>query len=101
MTLTGEELLVVVCLGAAALALWVFARFPTLGPRRPLGVILAIGFGWASLSVAGKLFDAVSGYGDYGVLVGVVGVILPALTLAFWVSGCALRAIRDILGTGR
>jgi low temperature requirement protein LtrA len=91
-------ILVSFCLGCAALALWVLVRFPALGPRRPTSVILAVLAVGVGLSLAGALFDAVTKLGGYGVALALVAVVLPVLTGAFWVTGCALRALAGMPG---
>ncbi len=94
----GSEILLFFCLGCAALALWALARFPALGPRRPRAVIVAVLAVVAGFPLAGSLFDAVVGLGRYGGFVGLLAVVLPILTAAFWVSGCVLRMIAETPG---
>jgi hypothetical protein len=94
----AHVILVSFCLGAAALALWLLARFPKVGPQRPATVVLAVLAVAAGLTVAGPLFDAATGLGSYGVAVALLAVVLPALTGAFWVSGCVLRALAGLPG---
>jgi hypothetical protein len=94
----GHLILLSFCLGGAALALWLLARFPTVGPRRPVTIILAVLGVGVGLSVAGSLVDTVSELGSYGVALALLAVVLPALTLSFWVSGCVLRALAGMPG---
>jgi hypothetical protein len=94
----GHVILMSYCLGGAALALWLLARFPSAGPRQPATVILAVLAVGVGLSVAGSLFDAVIELGRYGVAVALLSVVLPSLTAAFWVSGCVLRALAGMSG---
>jgi len=94
----GNTILLGFCLGSAALALWLLVRFPNAGPRRLTSVIAAvIGVGVA-LSVAGPVFQALIGLGGLAIPLALLVVVLPALTLAFWVSGCLLRALAELPG---
>jgi hypothetical protein len=98
----GTEILVFFCLGCAALALWVLARFPALGPRRPTAVVLAVvGIAIALKIVGPPLLSVATGLGRIGPLVALLAVVLPLLTVAFWVSGCALRALAETPGFRR
>jgi hypothetical protein len=97
----GDELLATYCLGGAAIALWILARFPKLGPRRPVAVIVGLAAGWGGLSLAAALLGFASSHGRFGVLVGLVAIVFPALTAAFWVAGCALRALAEMPLTRR
>lgn len=89
------------CLGGAALALWLLARFPTVGPRRPFTVVAAVLAVGVALSIAGELIQPVIALGRFGPAVALLLVVLPALTGAFWVSGCALRALAAMPGLRR
>jgi pimeloyl-ACP methyl ester carboxylesterase len=94
----GNTILVGFCLGGAALALWLLVRFPDAGPRRLTSVIAAvIGVG-VVLSVATPVFQAVIGLGGLAIPLALLVIVLPALTLAFWVSGCLLRALAELPG---
>lgn len=97
----GGVILLLFSLGCAALALWTLVRFPELGPRRPVAVILAVVALVVSMKVAGALFDAVVALGQYGVAIALLVVVLPALTGAFWVSGCVLRTLAETPGLRR
>jgi hypothetical protein len=94
----GAAILFLFCLGCAALALWVLARFPALGPRRPMAVILAVLAVVIGLRVAGPLFDAATGLGHFGPFLALLALVLPLLTSAFWVSGCVLRLLAGAPG---
>jgi len=97
----GDAILAFFCLGGAALALWLLARFPTAGPRRPITVMVAVFGVMVALSVAGQLVDPVFALGRFGPAVALLAIVLPALTCAFWVSGCALRALAGTPGVRR
>ena len=97
----GDAILAFFCLGGAALALWLLARFPTAGPRRPITIMATVFGVMVALSVAGQLVSPVFALGRFGPLVALLAIVLPALTGAFWVSGCALRALADAPGVRR
>jgi hypothetical protein len=97
----GHAILALFSLGGAALALWLLARFPTAGPRRPFTVMAAILAVFVALSIAGALVAPVIAFGRFGPVLALLLVVLPALTGAFWVSGCALRALAGMPGIRR
>ncbi len=97
----GGMILLFFSLGCAALALWTLVRFPGLGPRRPVAVVVTVVALIVSMKVAGTLFDAVVTLGQYGVALALLIVVLPALTGAFWVSGCVLRTLAETPGLRR
>jgi len=97
----GGAILVLFCLGGAALALWLLARFPTLGPQKPITILAAIFGSMVALSVAGELISPVFALGPFGPAIALLAIVLPVLTGAFWVSGCALRAIAGMPGIRR
>jgi hypothetical protein len=94
----GNMIVIGFCLGGAALALWLLVRFPGVGPRRLTSVIAAVIAAGVALSVASPVFQALVGVGGLAVPLALLGVVLPCLTLAFWVSGCLLRALADLPG---
>ena len=97
----GHAILAFFSLGGAALALWLLARFPTVGPRRPFTITAAVLAVGVALSIAGQLVAPVFAFGRFGPALGLLLVVLPALTGAFWVSGCALRALAALPGLRR
>jgi hypothetical protein len=92
----GYEILLGFCLGGAALALWLLVRFPGVGPRRPATMIAALLADGLLLRVTSPIFAALVGVGGLAVPLALLGIVLPCLTLAFWVSGCLLRALADL-----
>jgi hypothetical protein len=93
---SAYEILFGFCLGGAALALWLLVRFPESGPRRPVTMVAALIAVGLLLRVASPIFGALVGVGGPAVPVALLCVVLPCLTLAFWVSGCLLRALADL-----
>ncbi len=92
----GYEILLGFCLGGAALALWLLIRFPSIGPRRPATMIAALLAVGLLLRVSSPIFTALVDAGGLAVPLALLGIVLPCLTLAFWVSGCLLRALADL-----
>ena len=97
----GGMILLFFSLGCAALAVWTLARYPEMGPRRPVGGVVAVVALLGGKKVAGTLFDAIVALGQYGVALALLVVVLPALTAAFWVSGCVLRTLAETPGLHR
>jgi len=97
----GDAILAFFCLGGAALALWLLARFPSIGPRQPITILAAILGLIVALSVAGQLVSPVFALGRFGPAIALLAIVLPVLTGAFWVSGCALRAFAGMPGIRR
>lgn len=97
----GGAILLLFSLGCAALALWALARYPQVGPRRPVALIVAVVALVVGMRLAGPVFDAVAGLGRYGAALALLAVVLPTLTGAFWVSGCVLRSIAETPGLRR
>ena len=97
----GNTILLAYCVGGAALALWLLVRFPAAGPRRAISVILAVLAVGVALFVSTPIFTALVDAGGLAVPAGLLLVVLPALTLAFWVSGCVLRALAELPGLRR
>ena len=84
--------------GAALLALWLFVRFPTRGPRtfRSAGLVVVCAYGL--LVVAGPATGAAQAFA--GPVVALLVAFLPLLTFAFW-SGIRLaRSTLESLHTG-
>jgi hypothetical protein len=81
------------CVGAAALALWIVVRFPSLGPKHAAGAVIAAAVAWVGMSVAGPLFGVFAQLGRYGIVLGLLVVVLPALTGAFLACAWTLRML--------
>ena len=75
-------------LGAALLALWLFLRYPRLGPSTLTSALLTVGCAQLLLLVTGAATAAAKGAA--GPVVALVAVLLPLLVFPFW---AALRLI--------
>jgi hypothetical protein len=84
--------------GAALLALWLFLRFPSRGPRtfRSAGVVVVCAYGL--LVVAGPATGAAEALA--GPVVALLIVYLPLLTFAFWSGFRLLCSTLESLHTG-
>jgi hypothetical protein len=89
----GDVIVYGFCLGSAVLAIWTVVRFPSFGPQRVLSAFVAAVIGTGVLPVAAVVFDVVVGWGRFAVALGLLAIVLPALTFAFWSAACALRAL--------
>ena len=83
-------------LAAAAIAMWLVVRFPSLGPRSVsmaivAGVVAAVG-----LQLSLVLIDPVAARAPYGVAVALMLVVLPALTGMFWTLALMLRLLASL-----
>lgn len=83
--------------GAALLALWSMARFPGVGPRKPLGAFAVMVAAAAAMSLAKPLFALIASSGRFGPLAALLFVLLPVLTVAFFAAGCMLRALSALV----
>jgi hypothetical protein len=78
-------------LGAALLAFWIVARFPSIGPQTFRSALLAtVGVFMLQSPLAGVVVNVAA---SQGVAAALMFVVLPSLTLLFWTSGCLVRSI--------
>jgi hypothetical protein len=82
--------------GAALLGLWLFARWPTFGPRTIKAAFLLVACSYCVLLAAGPA--AAEAKTLAGPVVALVGVYLPILAFAFWSVIHLLRASMDARG---
>jgi hypothetical protein len=79
--------------GAAAIALWLVVRFPSLGPRTVTMAIVAGILAATGLQLSLVLIGPVAQHAPYGVATALMLVILPALTGMFWTLALMLRLL--------
>jgi hypothetical protein len=80
-------------LGAALLGLWLVARFPRLGPQGLRSAALGGVAAYALTRALPELFRAVAALNqDWGAPLALLLVLLPGLTVTFWLAGCLVRA---------
>jgi hypothetical protein len=92
-TVTPQLFLLFFCIGSALIGLWLVVRYPRLGPQRPLTVLLAVLVATLALQPAAAIFAVVADFGGLGPVLGLMLVVFPALTAAFWTAACALRTL--------
>ena len=89
------QLLVAFTLGAAALALWSFVRWPGAVPATVKGAMLRVAIAFVLLQVGSAVLDVgVDAVPSLAVLV-VIGVVVPALTYAFLASIWLMKVCTD------
>jgi hypothetical protein len=85
--------MMIYAVGAAAIALWVVVRFPSLGPQRLTGAFLMGIAALLGMQVALAMIDPVAQRGSYGVVLALLLLILPALTWIFWSAVVMLKML--------
>jgi hypothetical protein len=84
------------CVGAAALALWIIVRLPQLGPREMPQALLHI---LLSIVVGAGITPGIRAVAAVGIpgaaFVGTFAIALPALTYMFLAAAWLLRVMRD------
>jgi hypothetical protein len=88
-----------ICLGAAAIALWIDVRFPGIAPRALIGIavhaFLAIGAG--KLLVPAGMNALLESESAVLAVVAVFGVAFPALMYAFLVAVWTVRTAQGFM----
>jgi hypothetical protein len=91
MTMASSLIVPLFGAGAAILAFWLVARFPSAGPQSvKSALVVAAGIFVAQTPVLGLINPVLNAY---GVAVVLLFVILPSLTLLFWGAGCLVRSL--------
>jgi hypothetical protein len=95
--------IVVMTLGAAALALWTGVRFPRMGPDTLAGALIqvavALAAGWFLVPAA--ISSVVRWDETAGPLIAVLLFALPALTYLFLASLWAMRVLQQMMSSAR
>ena len=91
--MSNSTFAVVLAFGAAALALWIQVRFPSLAPTRLIGTMLHAGVAYALLSLASDPDALTFGAIFFG--------LLPALVYALLCAIWMLRLTQTALGLSR
>ena len=95
--------IVVLTLGAAAIAVWATARFPKLAPESLPGALLQVGIALAAgfLLVPAGMRSMLSFEPPTGPLLATFLFAFPGLTYLFLASLWAMRVLQRILSRGR
>jgi hypothetical protein len=97
--MTSDTFLLLLTLAAALLALWFDQRFPSLCPSSLTNAILAVIVTGVALHLTLPLSAALIGMPTLlGAMLGVLGVTLPMLALAFLATIWVLKVTIRLLG---
>ena len=77
--------------GAALLAFWAVARFPSVGPQTFRTALLATAAAFVLMSPLPGIVASVAA--SSGAAAALLLVVLPSLTLLFWTTGCLVRSL--------
>lgn len=95
MTLAG--LLAATAIGAAALAMWCYVRWPRLAPHSFAGSIVRLLAAFGLLQLVGFVFDGAVAISADAALAAFVGVVVPALSFAFLAALWMMKLFADAL----
>jgi hypothetical protein len=98
--MTGGQLLIAFTLGAAALALWSYVRWPGAAPATMQGAILRMLIAFALLGVGLGVLDVGIDAAPFLAIVVVVGSVVPVLTFAFLASIWFMKVCADQMNGG-
>jgi hypothetical protein len=94
---TLPVLLAAYAVGAALLAFWWLVRFPSVGPHRALGALLAMAVAAVGMTFGAPVVGRVAQFGPHGPALAMIAVCLPVLTAAFWAAACMLRVLANLV----
>jgi hypothetical protein len=77
--------------GAAVLAFWAVARFPSIGPQTVLSSLIATAAAFVLMSPLPGAVAAVAA--SKGTAAALLFVVLPSLTILSWTMGCLVRSL--------
>jgi hypothetical protein len=98
--MSGGQLLIAFTLGAAALALWSYVRWPGAAPATMKGAVLRVVIALALLRVGVSVLDLGFGASPSLAILVVVGSVVPVLTFAFLASIWFMKACADQMNGG-
>jgi hypothetical protein len=78
-------------IGAALLAFWAVAHFPSIGPQTVLSALIATAAAFLLMSPLPRAVASVAA--SKGAAAALLFVVLPSLTLLFWTTGCLVRSL--------
>jgi hypothetical protein len=95
--------IIVLTLGAAALALWTVLRFPKLGPETLGGALLQVCVALAAgaFLVPAGMRSALSFDPPTGPMLAIFAVVLPGLSYLFLATLWAMRVLQQMLSNAR
>lgn len=89
--MSSTSAFVVFATGSALLGFWAVARYPALGPQSFRAALLATAGAFVLQSPLPSIVASVTA--SAGAAAALVLIVLPALTLLFWTSGCLVRSV--------
>jgi hypothetical protein len=98
--MTGGQLLIAFTLGAAALALWSYVRWPGAAPVTMKGAIVRVVIALALLRVGVGVLDVGDRASPVIAILVVVGSVVPVLTFAFLASIWFMKVCADQMNGG-
>jgi hypothetical protein len=98
--MTGGQLLIALTLGAAALALWSYVRWPGAAPATMKGAIVRVVIALALLRVGIGVLDIGNGASPFVAILVVLGSVVPVLTFAFLTSIWFMKVCADQMNGG-
>jgi hypothetical protein len=97
----GTALAEIYCVGGALLGLWAFVRFPARAPSTLGRAMLALLAAMCVLAVVPALLTfCIDSGGRAGGVLGLLGLVLPALSALFWATACVFREFCGLLSRG-
>jgi len=82
-------------IGAALLAFWTVARFPSVGPQSVSTALVTAMAAFVLMSPMAAVIGSVAA--SAGVAAALLFAVLPSLMLLFWASGCLVRSLVDLI----
>src|SRR5437868_15236951 len=97
--MSSSSAVVLFACGAAILAFWAVARFPSVGPQTLSSALMWV---IAAFALQLPMPAAVGSMArSEGASTALLVVVLPSLTILFWTSGCLVRSIVTLIAPHR
>jgi hypothetical protein len=95
--------IIVLTLGAAALALWTLVRFPKLGPETLFGALIQVALAMAAgaFVVPAGMRSALAFEPPTGPMLAVFAFVLPGLSYLFLATLWAMRVLQQMMSNAR
>jgi hypothetical protein len=91
LNVTTAAIVPIFAAGAALIAFWTVARFPSAGPQTVPAALATAAASFVLQTPLLRFVEPVAS--DAGVAPALLCVVLPSLTLLFWSSGCLVRTL--------
>ena len=98
LTLSAESFVLVLCAGAALIAIWIAVRLPRFGPERLPTALVHIVLSVVVGAVTTRAVAAVAGlWIPTGQFIAIFAIALPGLTYMFLAAAWLMRVMRDLI----